>query len=108
MSGTFMEGLLATIADRGRALLDLDRQSEGRDPRQLAEALLSGQGEASGTALARELLDAYQAMDEAAKIDFLNLLATSFGPDAARLDAAITAYRESPNDETAGELHSAA
>ena len=110
MSGTFMDGLLATIADRGRALLDLDlgRQSEGREPRQLAEALLSGRGEASGTALARELLDAYQAMDAAAKTGFLDLLATSFGPDPARLDAAITAYREDPNDTTAGELHAAA
>ena len=105
-----MEGLLATIAERGRALLDLDlgRPSESRDPRQLAEALLSGQGEASGTALARELLDAYQAMDQAAKIDFLELLAGSFGPDATRLDAAIAAYRDDPSEITASALHSAA
>ena len=110
MSGTFMEGLLATIAERGRALLDLDRggRAVSQDPGELAEALLSGRGEASGVALSRELLGAYEALDEAAKVAFLAHLVESFGPDPARLDAAITAYRADPTETTALELHSAA
>lgn len=110
MSGTFMEGLLATIADRGRALLDLDRgeRAADRDLVHLAEALLSGQGEASGVALSRELLSAYEALNEEAKLAFLALLVERFGPEPARLDAAIAAYRESPTDSAALELHAAA
>ena len=106
-----MEGLLASIAERGRALLDLDRgepASAGSDLHALAEALLSSRGEASGVALSRELLDGYEALDDGGKTGFLTTMAERFGPDAARLDAAIAAYREAPDDGTALELHAAA
>ena len=61
MNSSFFGDMLQTIADRGRALL------AGRNRRMSGEArtatliercedLLSGRGEASGTALAREIL----------------------------------------------------
>ena len=109
MSGAFFEDLLSAIAERGRALLDGDRRrGGGEDLGGLAERLLSGQGEASGVALARELLDAYEAADETGKAGFLALLAARFGPDAGRLDAAIAGYRQAPSDATALALHAAA
>ena len=60
MTGTFMEGLLSSIADRGRALLDLDRRlrPEKMTPSELAEALLSGRGEASGASSGTSASDA--------------------------------------------------
>ena len=39
------------------------------------------------------------------RIAFFEALATTFGHDRARIDAAIAAWRQSPSDETAAELH---
>lgn len=105
-----MDSLLASIVERGRALLDLDRgnQAEAGDLEPLAEALLSSRGEASGAALSAELLNAFQNLDDSSKLGFLKLLAERFGPDSGKLDSAIESYRLSPGDLTASQLHSAA
>nr|WP_233560362.1 malonyl-CoA decarboxylase family protein [Oleomonas cavernae] len=71
----------------------------------LFEALLSGRGEASGVARAREILDLWQAVDDVQKRDFLCLLARDFGPPLDRLEAAIDAYRAEPGPATLGNLH---
>src|ERR1700682_3494725 len=52
---------------------------------ELCEALLSGRGEASGTAMAREVLDHYRHLDEAGRLEFFETLARHFGPDRERL-----------------------
>jgi len=39
------------------------------------------------------------------RIAFFEALAQRFGPDLARLDAAVAAYQASPSEETAAELH---
>ena len=105
-----MGELFATIAERGRALLDLDvsQQRESEDIRQLAEALVSSGGEASGTALAKTLLDSYEAMDNSGKINFLQVLVTDFGTDMDQLDAAIDAYHQDHTELATIELHYAA
>ena len=52
--------MLQSIADRGRALIKRERREPAQERRtglvELCEALLSGRGEASGVALAREIL----------------------------------------------------
>ena len=111
MNTSFFGELLQTISERGRALLDLtrDRRSDGITQSEtfveLCEELLSGRGEASGVALAREILTRYLALTVGPRIAFFEALAQRFGPDLARLDAAVAAYQASPSEETAAELH---
>lgn len=75
---------------------------------ELAQALLSGRGEASGVAMASQLLDAYVRASDEVRIDFLLRLARDFGPDPALLARSIDAYAKKPGPQTAQALHGAA
>jgi malonyl-CoA decarboxylase len=114
MNTSFFGELLQTISERGRALLDRTRERRGDAPQrsesfvELCEELLSGRGEASGVALAREILGHYAELTIGPRIAFFEALATRFGPDPKRVDAAIAAWQRAPSDETAAELHHAA
>jgi malonyl-CoA decarboxylase len=106
---SFFSELLQSIADRGRALINrrepAHEQSDGIV--ELCEALLSGRGEASGVALAREILTRYAELTIGPRIAFFEALATTFGHDRADIDAAVAAWSQTPTDETASELHRA-
>jgi malonyl-CoA decarboxylase len=106
---TFFSEMLQSIADRGRALIQRREPARERSAGlvELCEALLSGRGEASGVALASEILERYQDLTIGPRIAFFETLATTFGPDRAGVDAAIAAWQKSPSDETAAELHHA-
>src|SRR6201991_2037850 len=109
MSNDFFSGLLASISERGRTLLrragPSDAKQEASDLIELCEALLSGAGEASGTAIAREVLDRYHDLDEAGRIAFFETLARSYGPDQEKLQRAIEAWRAQPTGDGASDLH---
>jgi malonyl-CoA decarboxylase len=111
---SFFGELLQTIADRGRSLLTLTRERRQSAERRsaglvdLCEQLLSGRGEASGVALAREILIRYSDSTRGPRVAFFEALGKDFGPDHARLDAAVEAWRRAPSDATAAEVHSAA
>ena len=78
------------------------------DLAELAEALLSERGEASGVALAGELLAAYGSHHMEARVDFLLKLASRFDADRARLERAIDRYRNDPSTANGVALHTAA
>src|SRR5579862_7533 len=103
--------MLQSIADRGRALISRERREPARERSagfvELCEALLSGRGEASGVALASEILTRYDTLTIGPRIAFFEALATTFGHDRNRIDAAIAAWRQSPTAENAAELHRA-
>jgi len=113
MNASFFGELLQTISERGRALLDRARDRRGIDSTrsenlvELAEHLLSGRGEASGVALAREILGRYAELTTGPRIAFFEALAQRFGPDNARLESAIAAWKENPSDATAAAVHAA-
>ena len=75
MANAFFSDLLSTISERGRTLLRRGEPSVARqdaaDLLELCKALLSGRGEASGTAMAREVLDRYHDLDAAGTVDLL-------------------------------------
>src|ERR1035437_7530845 len=73
---------------------------------ELCEDLLSSRGEASGVARAREILGRYGELTTGPRIAFFEALGERFGPDPARMQAAIAAWREKPSDATA-EVHAA-
>jgi malonyl-CoA decarboxylase len=113
MNTSFFGELLQTISERGRALLDRARDRRGEASAhseslvELCEGLLSGRGEASGVALAREILGRYATLTTGPRIAFFEALAARFGSDPARMQTAIAAWQEKPGDETAAEVHAA-
>src|ERR1700704_6755828 len=108
-SNAFFSDLLASISERGRTLLrrtgSSDAKQDATDLIELCEALLSGAGEASGTAIAREVLDRYHDLDEAGRISFFETLARNYGPDQEKLQHAIEAWRAQPTGDGASDLH---
>ncbi len=113
MNTSFFGELLQTISERGRALLDRGRDRRGNASArseslvELCEHLLSGRGEASGVALAREILGRYAELTTGPRIAFFEALARRFGTDPVRLEQAIAAWREKPSDQVAADLHAA-
>ncbi|HWV54696.1 malonyl-CoA decarboxylase [Pseudorhodoplanes sp.] len=110
MNGAFFGDLLQTISDRGKKLLSRRTNAVTRsaDFVVLCEDLLSGRGEASGVALAREILTRYSELTIGPRIAFFEALARQFGPDRARVEKAIADWQSNPSDATASELHHAA
>ncbi|WP_366655887.1 malonyl-CoA decarboxylase [Fodinicurvata sp. EGI_FJ10296] len=94
MSYSFYQ-ILNSVADRGLELLTLRRErSLATGLAALSVDLISQRGEASGVALAREVVNTYRAMDEANKLAFFKALARDFDPEPDEVIAAADAYRE--------------
>jgi malonyl-CoA decarboxylase len=109
MNNAFFSDLLTSISERGRTLLrrvgSSDDKPNGADLIHLCEALLSGRGEASGTAIAGEVLDRYRTLNEAGRLEFFGHLARDYGPDREKLTQAIETWRAQPNDTDASDVH---
>lgn len=89
-------GIAPRAADAGdESLLDL------------AGALLSLRGRASGPALASALLDLYEASDMAARHAFLSHIHDLYPRDASAIDKAVTRWTNTRDDATALALHEA-
>src|SRR5262245_32024908 len=114
MTSSFFGDMLATIADQGRGLIERARPRRGEPAARsenladLCEELLSGRGEASGVALASEILGKYAALTIGPRIAFFEALAHRFGPDRATLTAAVAEWQANPSDLTANGVHVAA
>src|SRR3954469_22297870 len=105
---TFLNDVMSSIAERGRALLGRSRAGiEQVDLIAIGELLLSRRGEASGVALAQTLLEGYARAPLALRLQFLTALAERFGPDPKRLDKAVENFRNDPGPATARALHEA-
>lgn len=98
---SFFHQLFGSIADGGRVLIDRQLRGLARQPGRavtdLCHALLSQRGEASGAALAREVLLAYNGLEPAGRIAFFQHLVDEFGPEPEAIESAANAYREEPS-----------
>jgi malonyl-CoA decarboxylase len=105
----FLQELLGSIADRGRALLPRSLFGAGAevDVEALSRVLISGRGEASGVAIAGELLDRYAQLDAEDRLTFFRFLATELGPDAARVAEAAQAYLDKSSGVALARLQKA-
>ena len=104
--------MLQTIAERGRRLLSfgwppLPADGVG-DLERACENLLSRRGEASGMALAGDILERWRLSGDDDRRAFMAMLLEKFGPDPERLERAIEAYRAERSPRTLRELHAAA
>jgi malonyl-CoA decarboxylase len=110
MSNAFFYDLLASVAERGRSMLKIKPWPKDADNRveQLLEdcqALVAGRGEASGVALAAEILGRYRALDPSDHAAFFRALADDFGPERERLVAAIAGFGPDGDEDAASEIH---
>ncbi|MGA7073788.1 malonyl-CoA decarboxylase [Bradyrhizobium sp.] len=109
MANAFFSDLLATISERGRTLLNRGKPDDGKEDAagliELCEAVLSGRGEASGTAMASEVLDRYHDLDATERRTFFHVLAQNFGPDRDRVNRAIETWVAEPGEGNGGALH---
>ena len=102
----WLERVWLSIAERGRRFAPIPAESidPARRARMLANALLSAHGEASGAAVARELLAVLGGLTAEQRSDFYGFVSDNFQPDQARLTDAAQAYIAAPSPETAAEL----
>ena len=106
----FLQELLTTVADTSRTLLPkrLFTEAEGRRGLQaLVDALMSGQGEASGMAIANQLLRHYDEMDPKLRLVFFRYVAEVLKPDADAVQVAAAAYRDDPSEANLAVLQDA-
>ncbi len=105
MARSWFDRLLSSIADRGRAWVKIptDLPPQGQ-VRSLAQSLLGEKGEASGAALARALIERYEALDAEDRLAFLLFLAEGFAPDYEALKQAAEQYLADPSAEAAARL----
>jgi malonyl-CoA decarboxylase len=105
---SFLQELLGAVAEQGRQLLP--RSLGGSSPRaglhELAAALISGRGEASGVAIASDILAGYRSLQAEERRAFLSHLAT-MQPDTDPLTAAATAYLANPDATSVAALQRA-
>jgi malonyl-CoA decarboxylase len=108
---SFFSEMLQSIADRSRALIGRERREAAHERSaglvELCEELLSGRGEASGVALAQDILARYAELTTGPRIAFFEALATVFGHDRPAIDRAVAAWRAAPTPDHAHELHQA-
>ena len=113
MNSSFFGELLQAISDRGRVLIDRRRARRDRPAEttknlaDLCEELLSNRGEASGVALAREILLRYADLTTGPRIAFFEAMTSRFGIDRGRVEAAIASWLGKPGDGDAAALHAA-
>ena len=111
MPNAYMTDLLESVVGRGRSLMGLPRagvRGSLGDLVALTEALLSRRGEASGVAIAADLLQMLHRAPTADRVGYLTVLADRFGADRERLAAAIKAWQDNPNAKAELELQIAA
>lgn len=106
MNVSFLQELLSSVAEQGRSLLpkSLFGADAGEDTEELARALLSGRGEASGVAIAGALLERYAQLDPRQRLDYFRFLAADMQPDAKAVADAAAAHIADPSDATLGRL----
>jgi malonyl-CoA decarboxylase len=107
MNTSFFQDMLGEIAERGRSLIErsamvptMSRVGWRNAPKsasiaELAHALLSGLGEASGVALAKQVLDLYAGLSAEERTEFFRLLARDFAPAPERIRTAWAEYEAS-------------
>lgn len=108
INSSFLQDLLTTVAEQGRNLLPralIGAPKEGLND--LARALVSGRGEASGVALARAVLAHYHALSTDGRRSFFQFLANDLAPHRETTLQAATRYIAAPSPDTLTALQNA-
>ncbi len=106
MNVSFLQELLNSIGERGRSLLERSSRQESSDDsiEALCRALLSSRGEASGVAIAGQIIDAYAATSFEKREAFFRFLLADLTPDEAAVCEAAQAFLDTPSPATLAPL----
>lgn len=109
MNVSFFQELLNSVAEQGRSLLPkvLFGSGEEEKPEALAEALVSVRGEASGVAIARQLLERLETAGLDERRAFIKYLAKTMRPDQTEALEAAKRFLADPGDTTMARLRNA-
>ena len=103
-----LSGLLSSVISAGRDILARRRQNSLEAPSSdlLAKSkqLIHHRGEASGLALAYEVVADYQALDDANRLLFFEALADDFSADSDAVLAAADGYKRNPTEANLSAL----
>jgi malonyl-CoA decarboxylase len=103
-----MHRAVEAIADVGRQYFERpSSKSPLKAAKSLCAELLSGRGEASGTALAQEVVALYERMPDLDRLGFLQVLAEDYGIEAEGAITAAGAYTAAPGEATLSALRAA-
>lgn len=92
---------VSSIAEAGREFLPRrNRQDKKLTLSGLCRDLCSSKGEAMGTALAHEVVKAYQALNSAERLEFFNLLYKEFSPQPKDILQCAEAFKQDTSLET--------
>ncbi len=105
-----LQEMLGGLIDRGQRLIDRghDGGAGAEGLIALCETLLSRRGEASGVALAGEIMRGYRGLVPQERSSFFQGLAQRFDPDGEAVRAAAEAFRKTPTSEHLASLVAAA
>ncbi|PJI48191.1 MAG: MCD, Malonyl-CoA decarboxylase MCD [Pseudomonas sp.] len=109
MNISFFQELLQSITERGRQLLESREPAPG-NAQALAQAchrLISSHGEASGVALAQQVLCAYRDCPEEQQKAFFDILLKDFAPPFEALAQACQRYLDEPSSANTTALFQA-
>ena len=98
--------MLNTIAEQGRQLLPWGLGGQ-EDIVTLSRALVSGRGEASGVAIARQILELYRQQSPAERQAFYTFLADVLAPEPQAVAAMARAYVNAPTPDALARLQRA-
>ena len=101
---TALGDLLGSVLDRGTWLIGGAGVSDAATLAGRADALLSARGEASGVAIAAEILKGYRGLDAEGRLSFFTHLASAFDPDPDAVNAAAAAYADAQSTEALDQL----
>lgn len=98
---TFLQELLNTVADQSRSFLPRSFFPEDHETglQELAQALMSGRGEASGVAIAHQLARRYELAEADLKLKFFCYLTEKLKPEADNVRYAAVKYLADPSTE---------
>jgi malonyl-CoA decarboxylase len=92
---SILERILGSLGASGIVCTGVQRRADRLA--RLLRTLISERGEASGAALARQAVAAYQGLDAGARMHFFQLLARDFSPDRELVLGAAQAYHRDPS-----------
>lgn len=107
---SFFRDMIDAIAERGQRLIAIAPRNakEHVTTDELAaqcEHLLSSRGEASGLALAHDILNQWQNLNDEEQTAFMQMLLQRFGADDERIERAIAAYQTDKTPKNLARLH---
>ena len=106
MNVSFLQELLNSVAEQGRQLLPWGLGGQ-EDIVELSRALVSGRGEASGVAIAHEILELWRSQPAAARQAFYTFLAEGLAPEPKTVAAMASAYVAAPSADALSALQRA-